>query len=69
MAMNSDVGGSDTVAADIVGLTPNFAMYRAADAESDHLEPPACLLERLRQLDGYTWDESRRPFHSSYDIW
>jgi hypothetical protein len=69
MAMNSDVGGSDTVAAETVGLTANFAMYGAAGAESDQLEPPACLLERLRQIDGYTWDESRQPFHSSYDIW
>jgi hypothetical protein len=69
MAMNRDVGGSDTVAAETVGLTATFVMYGAADAESDQVEPPARLLERLRQIDGYTWDESRRPFHSSYDIW
>jgi hypothetical protein len=67
--MNSHVGGSDTVAAETLGQTANFAMYGTAGAKSDQLEPPACLLERLRQIDGYTWDESRRPFHSSYDIW
>ncbi|KAJ2992068.1 hypothetical protein NUW58_g2301 [Xylaria curta] len=27
------------------------------------------ILERLRQLAGYSWDESSRPFHSSYDNW
>jgi hypothetical protein len=63
------VMNSDTVAAETVGLTANFAMYGAAAAKSDQLEPPTCLLERLRQIDGYTWDESQRAFHSSYDIW
>lgn len=27
------------------------------------------LYERLRQIAGYTWDESRAPIHSSYDNW
>ncbi|KAI1781077.1 putative histidine kinase HHK1p [Hypoxylon cercidicola] len=35
----------------------------------DQLDPPARIFERLRQLGGFTWDESRRPFHSSYDNW
>ncbi|KAL2069832.1 hypothetical protein VTL71DRAFT_14511 [Oculimacula yallundae] len=35
----------------------------------EHLDPPLRLYERLRQVAGYTWDESRDPFHSSYDNW
>ncbi|KAI0900879.1 putative histidine kinase HHK1p [Annulohypoxylon nitens] len=35
----------------------------------DQLDPPARIFDRLRQLGGFTWDESRRPFHSSYDNW
>ncbi|KAI1083858.1 putative histidine kinase HHK1p [Whalleya microplaca] len=35
----------------------------------DQLDPPVRIFERLRQLAGYTWDESRRPFHSTYDNW
>ncbi|KAI8964971.1 putative histidine kinase HHK1p [Daldinia sp. FL1419] len=35
----------------------------------DQFDPPARIFERLRQLGGFTWDESRRPFHSSYDNW
>ncbi|CZT04230.1 related to histidine kinase tcsA protein [Rhynchosporium graminicola] len=35
----------------------------------EHLDPPLRLYERLRQVSGYTWDESREPFHSSYDNW
>ncbi|PHH60810.1 hypothetical protein CDD81_1161 [Ophiocordyceps australis] len=31
--------------------------------------PPPRLYERLRQIAGYTWHESRAPFHSSYDFW
>ncbi|KAI0013328.1 putative histidine kinase HHK1p [Xylariaceae sp. FL0662B] len=38
-------------------------------ASDDLLDPPARIFERLRQLAGYTWDESRRPFHSTYDNW
>jgi hypothetical protein len=37
--------------------------------EDEHLEPPPRLFERLRQIVGYTWDESREPLHSSYDCW
>jgi hypothetical protein len=33
------------------------------------LDPPQRLYERLRQIAGYTWDESKEPFHSSYDNW
>ncbi|OTB04328.1 hypothetical protein M426DRAFT_58889 [Hypoxylon sp. CI-4A] len=35
----------------------------------DQLDPPVRIFDRLRQLGGFTWDESRRPFHSSYDNW
>ncbi|KAI0837355.1 putative histidine kinase HHK1p [Hypoxylon sp. FL0890] len=35
----------------------------------DQLDPPPRIFERLRQLGGFTWDDSRRPFHSSYDNW
>ena len=37
--------------------------------EDEHLELPPRLFERLRQIAGYTWDESREPLHSSYDYW
>ncbi|KAK3297674.1 uncharacterized protein B0H64DRAFT_129665 [Chaetomium fimeti] len=33
------------------------------------LESPARILERLRQIAGYTWDDTRQPFHSTYDNW
>ncbi|OAA67255.1 sensor histidine kinase response [Niveomyces insectorum RCEF 264] len=33
------------------------------------LDPPPRLFERLRQIAGYTWDETRRPLHTSYDNW
>jgi hypothetical protein len=35
----------------------------------ENLDPPSRLFERLRQIAGYTWDESQEPFHSSYDNW
>ncbi|TVY23843.1 Hybrid signal transduction histidine kinase K [Lachnellula hyalina] len=35
----------------------------------DHLDPPARLYERLRQISGYEWDEDLEPFHSSFDNW
>lgn len=31
--------------------------------------PPPRLFERLRQIAGYTWDESQEISHSSYDNW
>ncbi|KAM0247483.1 hypothetical protein ACHAQJ_009839 [Trichoderma viride] len=31
--------------------------------------PPPRLYERLRQIAGYTWDETTPPFHSTYDFW
>ncbi len=49
-----------------------------ADAQTDgaigetmglDLGPPQRLYERLRSIGGYVWDESREPFHSSYDNW
>lgn len=33
------------------------------------LDPPARMYERLRQIPGYTWDETRWPLHTSYDNW
>ncbi|KAL2694372.1 hypothetical protein Neosp_000949 [[Neocosmospora] mangrovei] len=35
----------------------------------DLLDPPPRLYERLRQIAGYTWDDTQLPFHSSYDYW
>lgn len=35
----------------------------------EQLGPPPRIFERLNQLSGYTWDESKKPFHSSYDNW
>ncbi|CAL3963255.1 unnamed protein product [Diplocarpon coronariae] len=35
----------------------------------EQLDPPLRLFERLRQIPGYTWDESRDPTHSSYNNW
>ncbi|CZR68471.1 related to histidine kinase tcsA protein [Phialocephala subalpina] len=37
--------------------------------DSARQDPLPDLLNRLRQLPGYTWDESRKPFHTSFDIW
>lgn len=33
------------------------------------LDPPARIFERLSQIAGYLWDETRAPAHSSYDNW
>ena len=35
----------------------------------DVLDPPARIFERLRLIAGYSWDDSKAPFHSSYDNW
>ena len=37
--------------------------------DSERPGPPPGVLERLRQLVGYTWDDFEESFHSSYDIW
>jgi len=34
-----------------------------------HLNPPPNLFQRLSQISGYNWDETKEPFHSSYDNW
>ncbi|KAF6806671.1 hsp90-like protein [Colletotrichum musicola] len=44
-------------------------MDGTAIVSDDHFDPPSRLFERLRQIAGFTWDESRLPFHTSYDIW
>jgi hypothetical protein len=31
-------------------------------------DPPARLFERLQQIPGYTWDETKI-FHTPYDNW
>lgn len=33
------------------------------------LDPPVRLFERLSQIAGYSWDETKPPNHSSYDNW
>ncbi|RFU34604.1 hypothetical protein B7463_g1753, partial [Scytalidium lignicola] len=38
-------------------------------AGDERLGPPPRLFERLRQIAGYTWDESKEPFRSTYDNW
>lgn len=35
----------------------------------EQLDPPANLFARLRQIAGYTWDDSKPLLHSSYDNW
>ncbi|KAK4228498.1 Two-component system protein A [Podospora fimiseda] len=37
--------------------------------DDQQLESPARILERLHQVAGYSWDNSRPPFHSTYDNW
>jgi len=46
------------------------AAAAAARPVDDHLlESPARIIERLHQISGYTWDDTRPPFHSTYDNW
>ncbi|KAI1751201.1 putative histidine kinase HHK1p [Xylaria castorea] len=44
-------------------------MDGAAALLDEQLDPPARIFERLKQLAGYSWNESIRPVHSSYDNW
>ena len=44
-------------------------MDGAAMLSDDLLDPPLRLFERLRQIAGYTWDESQDPLHTSFDVW
>ncbi|KAI1817549.1 putative histidine kinase HHK1p [Poronia punctata] len=44
-------------------------MDGSAAAPDEQLDPPARIFERLKQLAGYSWKESERPIHSSYDNW
>ena len=45
-------------------------MEAASPAPHDQqLDPPEGILDRLRKINGYTWDESRAPFHSTYGNW
>lgn len=30
------------------------------------MDSPGALLSRLREVQGYQWDENAEPFHSSY---
>ncbi|KAH8596837.1 HHK1, histidine kinase-group X protein [Bisporella sp. PMI_857] len=39
------------------------------ETRDENLDPPARLFERLRQIAGYSWEESQEPIHSSYDTW
>ncbi|KAK3905363.1 hypothetical protein C8A05DRAFT_12807 [Staphylotrichum tortipilum] len=45
------------------------AATAAAPPFDDQLQSPARILERLRQISGYTWNDSRPSFHSTYDNW
>ncbi|KAJ9141871.1 Two-component system protein A 1 [Pleurostoma richardsiae] len=44
-------------------------MEGSAIVTDNPLDPPSGLFTRLRQIVGYTWDESKTPFHSTYDNW
>lgn len=44
-------------------------MDKVVPGEEQALDPPVRLFERLRQIAGYTWNESKAPVHSSYDNW
>ncbi|KAI1825123.1 putative histidine kinase HHK1p [Xylaria intraflava] len=44
-------------------------MDGSAAVPDKQLDPPSRIFERLRQLAGYSWDESIRPFHSTYGTW
>ncbi|KAM0335159.1 hypothetical protein ACHAQA_000200 [Verticillium albo-atrum] len=44
-------------------------MDSAVTMSDDQHDPPARLFERLRQIAGYTWDDTHPPFHTTYDIW
>jgi len=41
----------------------------AGHGADDLLDLPARIYQRLRQIAGYTWDESKAPLHTSYDNW
>lgn len=41
----------------------------ATSAMEGNYPEPAVLLQRLKEIPGYTWDEDFPPFHSSYDNW
>jgi hypothetical protein len=41
----------------------------AVGDENAELDPPVRLYQRLYQIPGYSWDETKEPFHSSYDNW
>jgi len=41
----------------------------ARPVEDQLLESTSRILERLHQIAGYTWDDSQRPFHSTYNNW
>jgi hypothetical protein len=44
-------------------------MDGAAHVPDDFPDLPPRLFERLRQINGYTWDESIKPYHTTYDCW
>ncbi|EFW99038.1 sensor histidine kinase response [Grosmannia clavigera kw1407] len=43
--------------------------FDASLSPDDSLDPPVRLFERLHQIAGYSWDETPKPYHSSYDNW
>ena len=38
-------------------------------APDEFSDLPPRLFERLHQISGYAWDESVKPYHSTYDCW
>ncbi|KAK0626045.1 hypothetical protein B0T14DRAFT_492443 [Immersiella caudata] len=44
-------------------------MDPAARLPDDQLDAPSRIFERLRQIAGYDWDDTRPPFHTTYDNW
>ena len=41
----------------------------SAGPTDEQVDLPVRIFERLRQIAGYTWDESSPPLHTSYDNW
>jgi hypothetical protein len=41
----------------------------AIPSDDQHDHPPLRIFERLRQIPGYTWDETQPPYHTSYENW
>ncbi|KAK4101472.1 hypothetical protein N658DRAFT_507051 [Parathielavia hyrcaniae] len=60
---------SAAAAAAAAAATAAFAAPASRPPDDQLLESPARIFERVHQIAGYTWDDSQRPFHSTYDNW